>query len=265
VQSYQQGGEESYLDPDIIARRRAERLERNKDDPFYIAPNDSGQSTPIHNILQSNNGPDLDIDSIPIMQLDLGQTTPAPGRTSPKKASVPKTRQRVQVAADETLGASGASTPRNDDSDSLDGVQRPRPSKGKHSLLQVDSSHIGAFSLEGDDTSGVDYEAQQREDAEMTKAMQEIEKLRLEMQRANERIEAAQGVEGVVVKKKKKKVKAADGEEGILVKKKKKKVKPVAYQGEESGPSTITEEVVKPKKKKKKIPIVEGASAEQEM
>jgi AP-3 complex subunit delta-1 len=67
--------------------------------------------------------------------------------------------------------------------------------------LQVDSSHIGAFSLEGDSSSGpLDYERQQKEEAEMAKAMQEVERLRLEMQRANERIQAAQGVEGTVVK-----------------------------------------------------------------
>ena len=49
-----------------------------------------------------------------------------------------------------------------------------------------------------------DYERQQREEAEMQQAMKEVERLRLEMQRANERIQVAQGVdvEGTVVKKK---------------------------------------------------------------
>ena len=138
VHSYQQGGEDSYLDPDIVARRRAERLERNKDDPFYIAPNDaaSGRSTPLHSILQSNNGPDLDIDSIPIMQLDIGKPTLPSTRPSSQRASVTKARQRIQITADETLATSGTSSPRNDDSEnSGDGIHRPRPSKGK-SLLQ---------------------------------------------------------------------------------------------------------------------------------
>lgn len=255
VHSYQQGSEESYLDPDIVARRRAERIERNKDDPFYIAPTEdrSGRSTPLHNILQSNNGPDLDIDSIPIMQLDLGKTIPS-GQPSPKRFSGQKSLQRIQVAADETLATSGTSTPRHDDSEnSLDGPQRPKV-KGK-SLLQVDSSHIGAFSLEGDSSSGpLDYERQEREEAEMKKAMQEVERLRLEMQRANERIQAAQGVEGTVVRKKKKKPRTAEAEiEGV---KKKKKAKPaVMDDGAAEGPTTT--EVVKPKKKKKKTKIDE--------
>lgn len=266
VHSYQQGSEESYLDPDIVARRKAERLERNKDDPFYIAPTDfnSGRSTPLHNILQSNNGPDLDIDAIPIMQLDLGKTNLIlSGQASPRKPSNTKARQRIQVAADETLATSGTSTPRYDDSEnSLDGVQRLRPNKGKL-LLQVDSSHIGAFSLEGDGVAGgVDFERQQKEEAEMAKAMQEVEKLRLEMQRANERIQAAQGVslEATVVKKKKKKAKPMDGETVATVKKKAKKA--VIDEGD-GGPSSVTEDVVKPKKKKKK-PKTDKAITEEE-
>lgn len=264
VSSYQQGGEESYLDSDIVARRRAERLERNKDDPFYIAPiESSGTSTPLHNILQSNNGPDLDLDAIPIMQLDFDKADKAMTGHASKKAKIPKSRQRIHIAADETLG-SGTSTPRNDDSEnSLEGAQRLK-SKGKQSLLQVDSSHIGAFSLEGDGSdTGIDFERQQREEAEMAKAMREVERLRLEMQRANERIQAAQGVslEGTVVKKKKKKAKATEGEATTVVKKKKPK-KAVIDEGQ--GESSMTTEVVKPKKKKR-VKVEEGQNEPQDV
>ena len=252
VHSYQQGGEESYLDPDIVARRKAERFERNKDDPFYIAPNDtvSRTSTPLHNILQSNYGPDLDIDAIPVMQLDIGKPTL---QVSPKRASMPKIRHHIQVAADETLATSGTSSPRNDDSEnSGDGVYRLRPLKGK-SLLQVDSSHIGGISLEGDDGNGIDFERQQKEEAEMLEAMKKVEKMRLEMQRANERIQAAHGVEGTVIKKKKKKsqpVRGAEEDATIVIRKKKPK-KAVIIEGE-GEPTTVVKDVIKPKKKKKK-------------
>ncbi|PBP25158.1 AP-3 complex subunit delta [Diplocarpon rosae] len=265
VNSYQQDSEESYLDPDIVARRRAERLERNKDDPFYIPPSDdkSGKSTSPHNILQSINGPDLDIDSIPIMQLDLGKSIANTGQSSPQKLSAPKPRYRIQVAVDETLGSSGTSSFRNDDSEnSLEGP-RPRP-KGKHSLLQVDSSHIGAFSLEGDGYNAGDFERQQREEAEMAKAMQEVEKLRLEMQRANEKVQAAQGVEGIVVKKKKKKVKTAggsvEGEGPATVVKKKKVKKSEPHNGDMEV--NMTADVVK-QKKKKKTSINEGIAGQE--
>ncbi|TEA19073.1 AP-3 complex subunit delta [Colletotrichum sidae] len=230
VSSYQQATEDSYLDADIVARRKAERAERNRDDPFYIGGLGSTPraSTPIHSILQKENGPDLDIDSIPIMQLDLDKLgSSAPGPISPVSRPQPRPRQRVMIAADETLAGSGVSTPRNYESENnSDSFTKSRAKKLRQGLLQVDSSTIGSLSLEGDSgpasSTPFDYERQQREEAEMAKAMKEVERLRLEMQRANERIQVAQGVDvaGTVVKKKTKKAKS-DGA-GVSTKKKKK-------------------------------------------
>lgn len=274
-----QAGEESYLDADILARRKAERAERNRDDPFYIqeASGRTGTSTPIHNILQTENGPDLDIDSIPIMQLDLGKLEGANTIPQEHPAPRPKPRQRIVVAQDENLAGSGFSTPRNYDSENnSDAFTKSRAKKLKQSLLQVDSSNIGALSLEGDSNSGnangsgYDYERQKQEEAEMAQAMKEVERLRLEMQRANERIQVAQGVdvEGTVIKKKKKKVtkpKVEGGDEtvepiAIKVKKKKKKT-PIPDDGVggsgEGGGDGAADAVVKPKKKKKPKPPVE--------
>ncbi|KAF4455236.1 hypothetical protein F53441_2386 [Fusarium austroafricanum] len=266
--SYQQADEDTYLDADIVARRKAERLERNKDDPFYIPSNETPRtSTPIHNILQSSNGPDLDIDSIPIMQLELSRAgTPAAQPPRPQ----PKPRQKVVIAADETLEGSASGCLRSYDSennsDSLT-KSKARKTKTKQGLLGVDSSGIGSFNLEGQPSTSIDYEQQQREEVEMQQAMKEVERLRLEMQRANERIQVAQGVdvEGTVVKKKKKKLKkdVAEGEEGEEVKPKKKKKKaPRAAALEEGGddgsargvesPASGGEVAVAKKKKKKK-------------
>ncbi|KAI0119210.1 Adaptor protein complex AP-3 delta subunit [Daldinia grandis] len=258
--SYQQPTEETYLDADILAKRKAERLERNRDDPFYIGESNSIQrsSTPIHNILQNSNGPDLDVDSIPIMELDLDKLSAGVDHSqhvASKSARRPP-RQKIVVAADENLGGSGLSTPKNDDSENNSDTAakvRAGSKKLKQSLLGIDSTSIGALSLE-DDPAGRAYdpEAQQREEAEMAQAMKEVERLRLEMQRANERIQVAQGVDaaGTVVKKKKtKKPKTTDpnseGDTAIKVKKKKKKVAPID-EGDATG------DVVKPKPKKKK-------------
>lgn len=272
--SYQQLSEESYLDADILAKRKAERMEKNKDDPFYI-PSDNilRTSTPIHNILQNNNG-DLDIDSIPVMQLDLekigGSSLAVPSRPQPRP------RQRVLVAADETIEGSDSGTGRQNDSENgSSSLAKAKFKKSKqHSLLQVDSSTIGSFSLEeGDGSKAFDYERQQREEAEMQQAMKEVERLRLEMQRANERIQMAQGadVQGVVVKKKKKKAvpkKTAEGEDGeaatkVKPKKKKKAVAQTSEGGEPSGTAADTLDgapvKVAPKKKKKKAPVAEEA------
>ncbi|KZL82003.1 ap-3 complex subunit delta [Colletotrichum incanum] len=239
VSSYQQATEDSYLDADIVARRKAERNERNRDDPFYIGAPDTAPrtSTPIHNILQKENGPDLDIDSIPIMQLDLDKLgSSAPGPASPIHRPQPRPKQRVVIAADETLVGSGVSTPRNYESENnSDSFTKSRAKKLRQGLLQVDSSTLGTLSLEGDtgaSNAPFDYERQQREEAEMAQAMKEVERLRLEMQRANERIQVAHGVDvaGTVVKKKTKKSKDKEkGKDGAgAVKPKKKKKKAVA-------------------------------------
>lgn len=231
--SYQQTAEESYLDPDLLARRKAEREERNRDDPFYIGGGGSSRSsTPIHRIIQSSNEQDLDIDSIPIMQLDIDKLG---SDTAPKRESRPAPRRtQIVVAADETLSGSGGSTPRYDSEDSK--------RKKKQQLLQVPSSALGSLNLGGPPAE----DAQAKDEEEMAKAMKEVERLRLEMQRANERIGVAQGVDagGTVVKKKVKKKKEegegstrrkktgeGDGNgEGTVVRKKKKKKKPVEIQ-----------------------------------
>ncbi len=328
--SYQQRpDEEAYLDADILARRRVERQERNRDDPFYIQPSpgasgvraaggsgsgSGGTSTPIHDILRNENGQGLDIDSIPVMQLDLqtlgshggagGSSAQAPPAALPR----PRTRPKIVVAADETLSGvsggsgsmgnvgSGRSTPRNYDSETnsnYEGGAKRTKKHAKHSLLQVDSSHIGALSLDDDSRHGSDslakpaarasrgsssaeifeLERQRRGDLEMAQALKEVEKRRLEMQRANERVQLAQGVsvEGaaVVVKKKKTVRKkaavaevggdgaaaaaeaaAADGE--VVAKPKKKKKAAVADAVVEGGEVAA---VAKPKKKKVKKAI----------
>ncbi|KAI1377383.1 Adaptor protein complex AP-3 delta subunit [Hypoxylon crocopeplum] len=282
--SYQQPTEETYLDSDILAKRKAERLERNRDDPFYIQESGSIQrsSTPIHNILQNSNGPDLDVDSIPIMELDLDRLSAGVDRAQPQfsRSARPAPRQKIVVAVDENLGGSGLSTPKNYDSEnSSDAHAKTRTGvnhskKLKQSLLGVDSTNIGALSLDdNEDPGGRDFdpEAHRREEAEMAQAMKEVERLRLEMQRANERIQVAQGVDTVVVKKKKAKkpkVAAAEGEDNsngngedrdasapVKVKKKKKKVPTIDEGTAGSG------EVVKTKTKKKKAKPAEISDA----
>lgn len=313
--SYQQRpDEEAYLDADILARRRAERQERNRDDPFYIPSTGSSggpardTSTPIHDILKNENGQDLDIDSIPVMQLDLqtlgnsgggGRTAASALSAAQQQQRQPKplsSRPRIVIAADETLsGASGRSTPRNYESETGSNdskQQRSKKSAAKHSLLHVDSSHIGLLSLEGDDStsrgpsrkaasssqagagggsnSAYDLERQKRADAEMAQALKEVEKRRLEMQRANERVQMAQGVslEGAAVvakKPKKKKAMPAEGDangngngngngaengdgEAVVVKKKKKKAVTAEGDAGDAGETVA----VKPKKKRAK-------------
>jgi len=209
--SHQDLSGSSLDDPSTIAKRRAERKERNKDDPFYIGNEDesSGRSTPFHQNLNTSNGGDLDIDSIPIIDLAIDDGGKHSASFLTEGQSRKKSRSRpakVEIAADETIGHDEQPA----DATRAEGTEETN--KAKRSLLQVDSSGLGQLSLEEDDRfwSNVseNMTKNDEEEAEMARAMQEVERLRLEMQRASERIRA-HGVptEGTLVKKKKKKKK----------------------------------------------------------
>lgn len=223
-------------DPLIAAQRRAERLERHKDDPFYIHSDEtSGTSTP-YNVLRTTNGDTLDVDSIPIMELKLDdgdligqQELQARSVEAKQKKKIP--RRKVEILTDENIDEDD--TPPSAVTSSL--ASRPTPtsiSSGTRSLLHVDSSGLGSVSLSADDLAAhkatkLDIERREAEEAEMAAAMKEVERLRLEMQRKAETIEAPNGGEGVVVRRKVKKKKTddlkADAQEGKPRKKKKKK------------------------------------------
>lgn len=213
--SYQQTGD-STSDTDAIMRKRNERRERHKDDPFYIGNDDlsSGNSTPFHDVLRSTNGEDVDVDSIPIMNLDLGtRTLTTDGFDTDTRRQKRKRPKTFEIAKDENIehedqGVALSETASVGTMNDNGSRQRVRD-KTKKSLLQVDSSGLGKFSLETSESAAeqVDIQRQDLQDAEMAKALAEVERLRLEMQRASERIQATDGTpaEGTLVKKKKKK------------------------------------------------------------
>ncbi|KAI9772247.1 MAG: AP-3 complex subunit delta [Geoglossum simile] len=219
TQSYQQGGDESYLDPTILSRRRAERRERNKDDPFYIGDDTtSGTSSTLHNILKNNDGDELDIDAIPIIKLNLGNNELSPAsevlRNSEENRRSGKTV--YEIRADENIVLEGEPPDRGcqETETSPDRAAGMKRNRGKKALLQVDSSGLGTLSLAGNDGQAsdglIEIERLKQEEEQMAKALRDVEILRLEMQRASERIQAAKGVppEGTLVKKKKRKTKA---------------------------------------------------------
>ena len=213
--SYQQTGD-STPDTDAIMRKRNERREKHKDDPFYIGNDDlsSGNSTPLHDVLRSTNGEDVDVDSIPIINLDLGtKNLTADGFDTDTRRQKRKRPKTFEIAKDENIehedqGVAQSEIASAGTMNDNGSRQRVRD-KTKKSLLQVDSSGLGKFSLETSESAaeGFDLERQEVQDAEMAKALAEVERLRLEMQRASERIQATDGTpaEGTLVKKKKKK------------------------------------------------------------
>ncbi|KAL8995697.1 MAG: hypothetical protein Q9169_004630 [Polycauliona sp. 2 TL-2023] len=213
---------EAFNDTMLLARKQSERRLKYKDDPFYIAGEDSlsGTSTPFHDIIQTTNGDSVDVDSIPIMNLDLGERVINHSST---EASQSGSRNRLakdyQIASDENIGT-------DDLPDFQIKVSSSNQARGRDAsrkpLLQVDSSGLGGLSLERRSRDGVEAEIDRlsSEDKEMSKAVQEIERLRLEMQRASEKVSLSQGIssEGTLVKKKKnkKKVKRVPKEDAVI-------------------------------------------------
>ncbi|KAL8807500.1 MAG: hypothetical protein Q9182_000665 [Xanthomendoza sp. 2 TL-2023] len=203
-----QNTEENYSDPGLRSKNRLERHSRNRDDPFYIAAEDtsSGASTPFHDIIKQTNGESVDVDSIPIMNLDLGEKIINSNYSEANHTTSRGRRfKRYQIATEEDLEIGNTSDLQS---------EAPLGSKGhvrnvaKKSLLQVDSSGLGGLLLEGHSYTGarINDERDASEDVEMAKALQEVERLRLEMQRASERVPVSEDIspEGTLVKKKRK-------------------------------------------------------------
>lgn len=225
--SYQQAGEGS-SDLAALTRKRMMRREKNRDDPFYIGgeDNSSGTSTPFHDILKSSNGEVMDLDSIPIMTLDLGEPKGIANHSDAEmKQPQPQRPSRVHVIKDENIeinsveqDAASQTTSATPTSNSL----RHMRDKGKKSLLKVNSNNLGSFSLTGDAKDvALDSEGNggspMDHDSQMAKALAEVEVLRLEMQRASERVQASDGTpaEGTLVKKKKGKKRLKESERPV--------------------------------------------------
>ena len=213
--SYQQGEAISTVS-DTSIRKDIQRQERNKDDPFYIGNDDpsSGASTPFYDFVKSTNDEDVDVDSIPIMNLDLGDND-VNSDSSNKILQRPKRKfsRKIHIARDETIQIEDFKENQDEDSQAVIredfAPQRKLRKKDQRSLLQVDSSGLTTFSLR-DDNSTPKFPAEEKrviQDEDMAKALAEVERLRLKMQRASERVAAADGTppEGALVKKKTKK------------------------------------------------------------
>lgn len=239
--------------PEVAAKRKADRYERNRDDPFYIAPEkyQIGGSSPAY-ASQRYHEEDLDLDAIPIVDLLLDEkgSVSTDRLAKPSKQKRSKASRKIEIAADETFNSDVpasdiSSAPRSLEAGNAFPLGRiPRPKKN---LLQVDSSGLDRLSLtDSPNCDQFDIERREAEDLEMAAALKEVERMRLEMQREAERVETAEGVdvEGTVVKRKKKRKeqKPTDRTERVP-------------DGEQAAEEVAV--VKKMKKKKKKRPPVE--------
>ncbi|KAI5290575.1 AP-3 complex subunit delta [Ascosphaera aggregata] len=218
------------------AKRAFERSERARDDPFYIAPDESpsGTSTPFAQVLHSANGEGLDIDSIPVMPVQIDSKILQ--SQVKKKSRKPKT---VYVMGDETIEVEGAPSPASGTKRSGQLKQR----KAKQPLLELDGDGFDSMQLTSSTPGNMQHlERRAEEEAQMAKALAELQRKRLEMQRENERVQLSAQVpaEGFLVEPiKKKKKKKSKGSEGTTKGKKKHSKKAAqASSGVTSGKDT---------------------------
>lgn len=203
------------------------------DDPFQLSA--AVSPNPLR-------GEDVDVDSIPVMPLNLDTNdllVPPP--------AAPKIKKRVEIVRDEEpeeLAGSVSATA---------GAAATTSKKAAGKKGRGKASGLEGFSLEEDEEEKA---AKEKRAEEVRLARREVERVRRELaERERVEREAAEAAKvkaeevGKVKAKKKKKV-VKEGEEGGTVKKKKKKVQDA---GGEEG------EAVEKKKKAKKKVVVEGA------
>ncbi|GAA89589.1 AP-3 complex subunit delta [Aspergillus luchuensis IFO 4308] len=191
-------------DQAALVRRKHYRKERTRDDPFYIGTEDAWTaiSEPSRPQLQISDEGELNIDAIPIIDLKLSETrerhsdhmsSPPPEETQSTAGS---RLRRYHVIPDEMIGHEEELGVK--DTNSLN--------KSNRSPLLVDSSGLQRLTLgeEGVSSGYTRSVPRAEDDAEMAKAMQQVERFRLELQRESERVHPT-GVpsEGTLVKKKK--------------------------------------------------------------
>ena len=202
---YHDDGRSIVLQP--VSSQHPRRLQQTRDDPFYIPSDGRAKpraATPIDDMIRANNGQEIDIDAIPIMPLDFGGGKPAAKRAaSAIQAKGKKEREHVT----EEIDIPGVT------STDLQGTQRTNDyystgqANPRKALLQVDSSNLGEISFVSSNqnlsSTSNDSTNVERHDAEMAKALAEVERLRMEMQRASDRVSASDiPDDGTLVKKK---------------------------------------------------------------
>ena len=184
-----------------VAKHKPGFATRYRDDPFYIS------GTPLSSTFQTSNVAaddtnlehELDMESIPIMDLGTsGYRGPKLDKEEEAGTLAGLRKGRAHVTAEETL-----ELPNHEGF----GAQLGANTQGDpaRSVLQVDSSGVGTLDLAGDGTMGLSE--RREEEASMANALADVERVRMEMQRASDRSALANDLvpDGVLVKKKTKK------------------------------------------------------------
>ena len=181
-----------------------------EENPFYInlSPQKSSSTTnALDDIFGDPNNSNVDIDAIPIMNLDVGDS-----KVRGKETAISSRPHisRVHVAAEESIDFDENKNDTIQSRPLLDKTTRFRLSHADHQrvLLHVDTSRIKKVGLATPAISEIaDKRRISEPDVEMAKALADVEQARMELQRATERVQVGPGIpmEGAIVKKRRKK------------------------------------------------------------
>ena len=184
------------------------------EDPFYLALGSarSPAASPFHGTIMRHGQDSLDLDSIPIMNLDV-----QPSRGISRQPHWRQDEQEMKPAInvlqdadiDGTTERQGGMTPRQSSK-----LGRGRPRTTPLGLITIDRDRPPISNRDEKAASNADW----KQDVEMANALAEVERLRLEMQRESDRVEAADGApaEGTLVKQKmRRKVKPRSGSQSL--------------------------------------------------
>ncbi|KAK9354030.1 adaptin N terminal region-domain-containing protein [Lipomyces doorenjongii] len=203
--STRDGASSESEDEEEMERRRQERRRRQAEDPFYILESDKVASKSRKQRQDSSSselsGPDdpmknekLDIDSIPIMKLEIASiAAPVTKKKSKRHRTQPA---HVEIATEETFGDENAATGVHPD----EAAQRrssARATSHKKSILRVDARGLENYDLDSPDEDEADRQEVEKFKAEILEARKKAAKA------AEEEVRATH----IVVKKKKKKAK----------------------------------------------------------
>ncbi|KAK9453464.1 adaptin N terminal region-domain-containing protein [Dipodascopsis uninucleata] len=197
---------ETSEDEEEKERKKAERRKRQQDDPFYILESEKvvSKSKKISDSASDTDEDDpmrdeeLDIDSIPIMELEIASVSTTTKKSKNKKSNR-KAPVHIDIVQEETFG--GDDDHEDDDIDGRPNMRRTAGSRNGRSSSQKSKAilRVDARGLEG-------YDIDDAEDDEVGR--QEVEKFKQEILEARRRAEQVEEEEAeathIVVKKKKK-------------------------------------------------------------
>lgn len=203
-------------------QRKKDRLDRLKEDPYYITTSGKKTHKKKKNVLTNESKHET--------------STPAPA----KKKKTPLKKEKVLIIAEESLGTPEPEVPKPDKKDT--------EKKPKKNVLRIDSSNLDNFDINSSNPSEIDTESKGYEyDIDLAEIRNKLAKASLKDKKTKKKTKKSKDKEGKSVVDKDMTKNKADGVSDVSP----------PEQGIEYPEESAVKEITKLKKKKKKAVIIE--------